>query len=148
MASPAHRLPLLLARAEQLMGPGEYDPILLLTLCMDDHTLRSHTCYGERMLQLLEPLLCESPGNRDLLLREAREDAQSPRGYVCMELLRRVVGLTREPRMETQSKKDKLLEWFVQEAASNERRRMIYPSLLQARVLHLPHSPGAQRPDR
>lgn len=120
-----------LARAEQLMGPAEYDPILLLTLCMDDDILLNHTCYGWRMLQLLEPMLSESPGSRELLLHEARRSVECPRGYVCLELLRRVVGLTREPKAETQPKKDQLLESFVQDAAKKDRRKMIYPSLLQ-----------------
>ena len=121
----------ILARAEQLMGSAEYDPILLLALCMDNDILLNHTCYGERMLQLLEPMLSESPGNRELLLHEVRRSVECPRGYVCLELLRRVVGLTLEPKAETQPKKDKLLESFIQDAAKKNRRKMIYPSLLQ-----------------
>lgn len=64
-----------------------------------------------------------------------------------MELLRRVVGLTREPNMESQSKKDKLLEAFVQGAVVREGRRMVYPSLLQVVTnpithMHLSITPG------
>ena len=63
---------MLLARAEQLMGAAEFDPILLLTLCMQDDILKQHTLYGERMLQLLEPMLSESSACRQLLLGEVR----------------------------------------------------------------------------
>lgn len=64
-----------------------------------------------------------------------------------MELLRRVVGLTREPNVESQSKKDKLLEAFVQGAVVGEGRRMVYPSLLQVvktpiTHMHLSITPG------
>jgi hypothetical protein len=117
---------LLLERAEQLMGPSMYDPVLLLTLAMDDHTLQTQTCYGRGLLRLLEPLL---PVHREELLLEARRAISCPEGSFCMEMLRRVAGMTKQPKASSNSKKDKLLEDFLQLAGENA--VIPCPSLLQ-----------------
>lgn len=62
-----------------------YDPLLLLTLAMDDETLRVQTCFGERLLQQLSPLL----DRRSQLLQEAREMLSSHDGWFCLEMMRR-----------------------------------------------------------
>lgn len=120
----------LLARAEHLMA-GEYDPLLLLALAMDDDTLRTHTLYGARLLELLAPLL---PEHRQLLLAEARAMAEDPQGPLCKEVLRRVVGMTREPACDSNAKKDRLFEAFAEGPLKKEGRRMAYPTLLQAHL--------------
>lgn len=118
--------------AEKLMGPSQFDPLLLLTLAMDDSVLRSQTCYGEEMLRLLEPLLSARVSNRADLLQEARTAVSSHSSWFCVEMLRRVVGMTKEPKAAMQAKKDKLFEGFLEEAGTKENRRMAYPSLIQA----------------
>lgn len=65
----------LLKRAEELIGSAQFDPLLILTLVMDDSVLRSHTCFGEKLLNALQPILTESRG-REQLLGEARTFAK------------------------------------------------------------------------
>jgi hypothetical protein len=126
MASPTM---VLLGMAEKLMGPSEYDPMLLLALAMDDSVLINHTCFGQRLLMLLDPLLSSCQKNRELLLSEARCMVSSSKGWLCVEMMRRVVGLTKEPKASVMSKKNLLLEEFLE--TNREKCMMAYPSLLQ-----------------
>ena len=79
---------ILLTQAEELLKK-EYEPLLLLTLAMDDSTLRTQTCYGSTLLHQLSPLLEQHPENRAQLLREAREMLSSHDGWFCLEMMRR-----------------------------------------------------------
>ena len=108
--------------------------LLLLTLAMDDDVLRTHTCFGEELLvqKLLHGMDEEdTKARKKLLLQEARSLIASPSSHFCLEMLRRVVGCTKQPATHSNSKKDKILDEFMENACVKEKRKMVFPTLLQ-----------------
>ena len=62
----------LLAQAEECIGPGQYDPLLLLVLVLENEVLEKHTPFGKVLLDKLQPLFVDKKTNREALLQEAR----------------------------------------------------------------------------
>lgn len=65
----------LLRQAEELLGTEHFDPLLLLTLALEDDCLKHQTAFGDRILSALHPLV-QDPDTRALLLQEARDYAR------------------------------------------------------------------------
>lgn len=112
---------------------GELDAetiLLLLTLVVEDDVLRTQTCYGEHVL-LQQKRWHEQ---QQLLLQQARILADSATSPLCLEMLRRVVGRTKEPVTMRNPTKDKLFNEFLEETCVKKAKGMAYPTLMQVHI--------------
>jgi hypothetical protein len=94
----------LLRRAESLIGSKQFDPLLLLTLVMDDDVLQQQTLFGQKMLTDLQTIVSDKD-ERQKLLEEAREYA---RDHLSEELQWRLAS-QRMPSMQIKVRKNDLL---------------------------------------
>jgi hypothetical protein len=114
-------------------GAGAEDLILLLTLVVDCKALRTQTCYGEELYAqwMIDESEEESKNKIADLVKGAREKIASATSTFCMEMIRRVVGRTKEAATRCSSRKDSLMNEFMEDACVKEGRRMVYPTLMQ-----------------
>jgi hypothetical protein len=94
----------LLRKAESLIGSKQFDPLLLLTLVMDDGVLQQQTLFGQKMLTDLQTIVSDKD-ERQKLLEEAREYA---RDHLSEELQWRLAS-QRMPSMQIKVRKNDLL---------------------------------------
>lgn len=128
------------------------DPLLLLALVMEDEVLKTQTCFGEKLLELL---INQKDGHgfqqqmdeqqKVLLLARRKKmaveqirnqmDSSDPlENPILMKMLRRVMTMSAISNTRSNGKKDVLFDEFLEEVCIKKGERMVHPTLLQARI--------------